>query len=829
MPSLPDLVESLPELLRERTRSSQRLSTTTAIAGAYVLYWMHSAMRVDENPALLVATHIANQLKLPLVVYQGLSERYPYASDRHHTFILEGAREVQREFVQRRMTYLLNVETTEGSSEPAAPHLLHLARRAAVVVTEDMPVSPLRPWTWALKRAVAAPVVLVDTACVLPMQLVGRAFDRAYEFRSATHEQRARRLHARLPVIELECRRTPSIEPTFAAVDLQSTSIAALVARCRIDHTLGPIANTPGGATAGYARWNAFKQRGLAAYARTRNDATRDGTSRMSPYLHYGMVSPLRIAREAAEMDCPGAEKYLDELLIWRELAYAFCFYRPDHARLTAIPRWAVETLVAHEADARPAHYSWETLARGCTDDALWNAAQHSLLTHGELHNNLRMTWGKALLNWTRDARQALALLIDLNHRFALDGRDPASYGGLLWCLGQFDRPFQPASPVLGTVRPRATSEHLQRLDLTRYRKRVERSPYLHSARVAVIGAGIAGLICARTLADHRLDVTLFDKSLRVGGRLSSRPSAACRASMFDHGAQYFTARDERFLRLVRSWEEQGVVREWQGNIARLSDAMPEACCRLTRRFVGTPDMNAVARHLATALSCRLATRVTHLFRTPTASGGWELRDDNGLSLGEYDYVVLALPAPQAAELLQGQASFASQLADVRWRPSWAVMLTLETPTQLPFDGAFVNDAQLSWIARNSSKPGRATSPETWLLHSTGQWAEQHMPSPDSNREERRPLQERVQQEMLAQWQRVTGCDPGSLSIAAVDSHFWRYALPENPYTGQMLFDDQQQLACCGDWCGGPRVEGAYLSGAAVAGRLLGHLAETCR
>ena len=145
-------------------------------------------------------------------------------------------------------------------------------------------------------------------------------------------------------------------------------------------------------------------------------------------------------------MNNEGAEKYLDELLIWRELAYAFCFYRNDHERTLSFAGLGDgNTWPSIEVDQRPALMSWETLARGRTGDVLWDAAQRSLLIQGELHNNVRMTWGKSILNWTPDAEAALATMIDLNHRYALDGRDPASYGGILWCLGQFDRPFPPA------------------------------------------------------------------------------------------------------------------------------------------------------------------------------------------------------------------------------------------------------------------------------------------------------------------------------------------------------------------------------------------------
>ena len=232
----------------------------------------------------------------------------------------------------------------------------------------------------------------------------------------------------------------------FDAIDLANADIAELCAQCEIDHTISPVVHTPGGSSAGYARWEKFKGQGLKGYARLRNDATVEfpqGVSRLSAYLHHGHVSPFRIAREAALDGSKGAAKFLDELLIWRELAHNFCFWVDDPESLAALPAWARETLVRHAADERSAVYSWERLARGETGDRVWDLAQTSLLRHGELHNNVRMTWGKALLRWTGSPQDALRLLIDLNHRYALDGSDPSSYGGLLLCLGLFYRPFR--------------------------------------------------------------------------------------------------------------------------------------------------------------------------------------------------------------------------------------------------------------------------------------------------------------------------------------------------------------------------------------------------
>lgn len=549
----------LPCHLRERARElGSRSLTKDDNRGEFVVYWMRSAVRCDENPALDVARLVAQKFNLPLLVYHAISDHYQFASDRHHTFMLQGARDVQQQFEAMGISYAFHLVTTQDSK----PRLVEIAGRAATVVTEDMPVDPPRKFLNSLVRQVEVPVIVVDTACVVPMQLVGEPITRAFKFRDKTKQLRADRLRLPWPEIKVSDQQVaPAILP-FEPINLQNQSLANLVAKCEIDHSVGPVVDTIGGSKHGYARWNRFRERGLSKYAKRRNNALdAEAVSRMSAYLHYGMVSPMRLAREAAASATAGAEKYLDELLIWRELAYAFCFYRDDHDQISAIPDWALASLTEHASDSRSEIYSWEQLARAKTGDPFWNAAQQSLLMQGELHNNVRMTWGKAILNWCESPQRALALLVDLNHRYALDGRDPASYGGLLWCLGQFDRPFEPAKSILGTVRPRSTQQHASRLDLEKYKLSVSTVRFAPSPKVAVIGAGISGLFAARTLADHGVDVTVFEKSRGCGGRMSTRQTD--QFGFFDHGAQYFTARNPHFCRYVESWVRDHVVAEW--------------------------------------------------------------------------------------------------------------------------------------------------------------------------------------------------------------------------------------------------------------------------
>lgn len=809
-------IQELPGHLSERTRVAND-GIVPQLQGEFVLYWMCTALRTDENPALDVARWFATKLDKPLLIYHSLAEDYEFASDRHHTFILEAARDLQSQAAGAGLSYAFHLQI----GNDRRPHLITLADQSALVVAEDMPVDPPRRFLSGLLKKSLTPVLLVDTACVVPMQLVGRAYTRAYQYRECTdHLYRQRITRAwpewKEPVEQFDFFRLP-----FCPVQFKDQSIAELVAACQIDHAVGPVRDTRGGSEAGYQRWENFRKKGLRSYAKLRNDALTDGVSRMSAYLHYGMVSPFRLAREAAAANHAGAEKFLDELLIWRELAYAFCRFRSDHDSVTAIPDWARQTLAEHQTDPRPAIYSWETLARGEAEDRLWNAAQHSLLIHGELHNNLRMTWGKSILQWTRTPEEALRLLIDLNHRYALDGRDPASYGGILWCLGQFDRPFLPPQPIYGTIRLRTTGEHGKRLDPQTYVQHIRRPRTGSSRRVAVIGAGISGAMAARTLADHGVDVTVFEKSRGAGGRMATRRTEF--GSQFDHGAQYFTVRDNRFQRYVRSWLEQGLVGRWpdpvrdpsqriavirQGCIADWSDDQ--------ERFVGQPSMNSICQHLLRGVHVLNNTKIDGIKR---AGEGLSLVCDHGTDMGRFDRVIVSAPAPQTAALLAGISPLAERIAGIAMQPCWAVMADFASPIAPEWVGAFLHDSFITWVARNGTKPGRQSTTPSTELEQVVIHLEHHWTSENWERSA-----DWVADAALAELQKAIGIR--LQKPIQVCAHRWRYALVPSLEPLDGCFDRHSGIAVCGDWTNGSRVEGAFLSGMAAAGRILGSFDE---
>ncbi len=436
-------------------------------SGDFVLYWMQSTFRAHHNFALDLAIAEADALGVPVLVYHGLRRDYPWASDRFHTFLLESVVDLQAAFADRGIQYSfwLDEDPSPGrdwqhprvdargaaAPRPGRPktHLVTLAERAALVVTDYLPTFIHPGQLQGLRRRVATPVIAVDSATVVPMRFHGKAHASAAGFRPVV----TKALDHFLPALPAD--RAPRVarpvDLPFVPTRVTPETIPALVARCALDHTVPPARGTRGGTRAGQARLAGFLARGLARYEQ-RSDPNADATSRLSPYLHFGNVSPHEVVGAVRAVGGPNADKFVDEALVWRELAHNFCHFDPRHHTVDAIPAWARAELAAHEADPRPALFSRDELAAARTGEPLWDAAQRQYLRDGFMHNHLRMLWGKAVIAWTPDAATALATLEDLNNRYSLDGRDASSYAGIHWIFGKFDRPFY-RRPIYGTVR----------------------------------------------------------------------------------------------------------------------------------------------------------------------------------------------------------------------------------------------------------------------------------------------------------------------------------------------------------------------------------------
>ena len=435
-------------------------------AGDYVLYWMQQSQRARHNPALDVAIDAANRLNLPVVVGFGLTDGYPEANLRHYQFMLEGLADARAAL--RRMGIAMVVRRGDP---PAVA--LELGRRAAMIVCDTGYTRHQRTWRRQLAAAARCRVLQVEGDVIVPVAVAShKAEYAARTFRPRINKHVDRYLQRSRPV-----------KPACASLDLGMTGldlddIDGILAGLDLDRTVPPVSRFfKGGGSEAERRLRRFIDRHLAHYAANRNQPQSDDISHMSPYLHFGQISPVHLAlavRDAAGGADADREAYLEELIVRRELAVNFVAYTPDYDRIACLPDWARKTLDEHAADPRAQCYPRDVLDAARTHDPYWNAAMMEMKATGFMHNYMRMYWGKKILEWTDDPAAAYETTLFLNNRYFLDGRDPNSFAGVAWVFGKHDRPWF-ERPVFGKVRYMAASGLERKCDIAGYVRNVER------------------------------------------------------------------------------------------------------------------------------------------------------------------------------------------------------------------------------------------------------------------------------------------------------------------------------------------------------------------
>ncbi|MCB9882866.1 MAG: deoxyribodipyrimidine photolyase [Planctomycetes bacterium] len=466
--------------------------------GRYVLYWMTSNRRLRSNFALDRAAEHCKAMDLPLVVLEALRLDYPWASERLHRFVIAGMRDnAQAAATMQGTFYYPYVETKRGAGKGL---LAALARDAAVVVGDDFPCFFLPKMQQAASKQLDVRLELVDANGLYPMHATDRVFPSAHTFRR--HLQKT--LPAHLPA-------TPTIEPLRHVQDAPAVAIdREILERWRatdpeslLDKGIDALEfdlDVPAGAARGGSveagkQLERFVRARLSRYADSRNAVSEPAASGLSPYLHFGHIGIHEILHALLEHDgvdrarwieeraaanvtgsregwwglSNNAEAFLDEAVTWREVGYNFASHRDDYDRYDSLPDWAKSTLADHAKDARQTLYDLEQLDAAETHDPVWNAAQRELVTEGRMHNYLRMLWGKKVLEWTRSPRDAADILIELNNRYAVDGRNPNSYSGIFWVLGRYDRAWGPERPIFGKIRYMSSDSTRRKLDLADY------------------------------------------------------------------------------------------------------------------------------------------------------------------------------------------------------------------------------------------------------------------------------------------------------------------------------------------------------------------------
>lgn len=417
--------------------------------GEYVLYWMQSARRLRRNPALDYAIERANAAGLPVVVYESIRPDYPSANDRIHTFVLQGVRANAAGAAARGLRYHFFLPRTAGEARGV---VRKLSERARLVVTDEFPTFVVREHARRFVATAPVAVHLFDGNGILPM----RAFA-AEQYSAKVLRDRARKMFPEYwaPFADVAPRRQfkGSIDlPSYDGLDPERAA-----ASCAIEHSVAP-APAAGGRDHALRLLQHFVSERLDGYAERRN-LDNAYTSGLSPYLHFGHLGAHELAEAVLLSGAPEADvdAFIESLVIRRELSFNMCFYHEDHATLGALPEWAKRTLDKHRGDRRSPVYSYEELAQANTHDRLWNLAQRALLACGTMHGYLRMLWGKKIIEWSETPEHAHAAMVRLFETYALDGRDPNTHAGILWCFGKHDRPWGPERPIFGTVRYMST------------------------------------------------------------------------------------------------------------------------------------------------------------------------------------------------------------------------------------------------------------------------------------------------------------------------------------------------------------------------------------
>ncbi|MEP6715634.1 MAG: deoxyribodipyrimidine photolyase [Terriglobia bacterium] len=405
--------------------------------------------RAESNHALAFAIGLANERELPLLVYEGLTCTYKHANDRLHTFVLEAVPETEKAVRKLRAGYLFYLRARRSDPNDV---LYRLAAAALCVVTDDYPAFIAAGHNGSVPEKIGVAYFAVDSSCIVPMSVHEKRAWGAYTIRPKIRRELGKWLK---PVAVPEVKRRWNdalLPPDIAALrtDVTARAVPDLVAGCEINHSVRPSISFTGGRAGARRHLEVFLERRLSRYATESNQPSKHATSELSPYLHFGQISALEVALAVHELG--GGEKFLEELIVRRELAFNFARFTPNMESLDAVPEWCRRTMAKHAADPRPQLYAPEQLENAETHDALWNATQKELLIRGKIQGYYRMYWGKKIIEWSPTYEQALAVMIRLHDIYALDGRDPATYTNILWCFGLHDRPWG-ERPVFGQLR----------------------------------------------------------------------------------------------------------------------------------------------------------------------------------------------------------------------------------------------------------------------------------------------------------------------------------------------------------------------------------------
>lgn len=405
----------------------------------FFVYWMQHSQRTLYNHALEYSIELSNKFQKPLVVCFCLTDSFPDANSRHYRFMLEGLKEVKIDLFKRNIKFVLKI----GSPETC---IKEISKKACSVVTDRGYLKIHRKWRETIAQNIECAMFQVETDLVVPVEEASLKEEYgAYTIRKKIN---SRLDEFMIPVSE-EKLMINSLGLDLISEDIDD--IDKILAELSLKDNLRP-SHFKGGSSQALKLLDLFIDEKLQYYSEKRNDPALDFTSNLSPYFHFGQISPVYAGLRVKSLKGEGRDSFLEEMIVRRELSFNFVTYNPFFDSFECLPDWAKNTLLEHENDKRPYIYSLEELENSLTHDRFWNAAQLELVLTGKMHGYMRMYWGKKIIEWTYSPKEAFDLALNLNNKYALDGRDPNSFAGIAWCFGKHDRPWK-ERPVFGKIR----------------------------------------------------------------------------------------------------------------------------------------------------------------------------------------------------------------------------------------------------------------------------------------------------------------------------------------------------------------------------------------
>ena len=418
----------------------QHLNSITKSDGKLIFYWMQQSQRTHFNHALQYAIEQANERKLPLVVYFGLTDAYPEANLRHYMFMIEGLTQVYKQLHEMGIQFILRKEDpSEG--------ILKLSEDASLVIVDRGYTRIQTEWRNKVAASIECPFIQVESDVVVPVKTASSKEEYgAYTIRPKINKS-----------LEHFLKNLKEIKPKISSLpydfkSLHLSNIQNVLKNLSLDTSVPPSFQYKGGFSKAKKYLDDFLTKRLKKFEIERNNPSKVVCSNLSPYLHFGQISPVFIALQAMKKQGSSVHAFLEELIIRRELSMNFVSYNKKYDSLECLPQWAYDTLIKHERDKREYIYSKKELEQAKTHDIYWNAAQKEMVITGKMHGYMRMYWGKKIIEWTTSPKQAFQYALYLNNKYELDGRDPNGYAGIAWCFGKHDRAWKERT-IFGKIR----------------------------------------------------------------------------------------------------------------------------------------------------------------------------------------------------------------------------------------------------------------------------------------------------------------------------------------------------------------------------------------